>query len=50
MNLLLAIASGLVFIAGVIYLLPKRCDACGTPVKRGRCGYPDCDYYRKGTP
>jgi hypothetical protein len=27
-----------------------RCDACGLPIKRGRCGYPDCDYFRKGHP
>lgn len=47
---LIAIACLALFAAGVLLLLPKRCDACGLPIKRGRCGYPDCDYFRKGHP
>jgi hypothetical protein len=46
--LLLAISSAIAFVAAVFLMLPKRCDACGLSIKRGRCGYPDCDYYRKG--
>lgn len=46
--LLIAIACAIVFVAGVFLLLPKRCDACGLAIKRGRCGYPDCDYFGNG--
>ncbi len=27
--------------------LSKRCDACGLPIKRGRCGHPDYGYFSK---
>ena len=40
---LIAIVCLAVFAVCVLLLLPKRCDACGLPINRGRCGYPDCD-------